>query len=234
MTEYSPISDDLDNRLALLFKELLKQEKRSVMNAADKRYTELRRLIEQREAELANEVELERLFESYLDSLPGDRRPIRNLQKWRMFGDWEDDLKSELASWKNELDKLKNRSIDKRLIFNNARSKVMLLLQRTAQDGSLWPSDNSKSSGPQGNENVQDYLIPIIQLMRRGKRHEEAFKAIANKLKVNYTTVSAQCTRGLGISSVQTFIEHVQSDRIIQIMKNKYPDKRELIERELG
>ena len=234
MTEYSPISDDLDNRLALLFEELLKQEKRSVMGAADKRCTELRHLIEQRETELANEVELERLFESYLDSLPIDRRPIRNLQQWRMFGDWEDDLKSELAIWKNELDKLKNRSIDKRLIFNNARCKVMLLLQRTAQDGSLWPSDNGKSSGPQGNENVQDYLIPIIQLMRSGKRHEEAFKSIANKLKVNYTTVSAQCTRGLGISSVQTFIEHVQSDRIIQIMKNKYPDKRELIERELG
>ena len=117
MTEYSPISDDLDNHLALLLKELLKQEKRSVMGAADKRRNELYRLIEQREAELANEVELERLFESYLAGLPVDELPTSNLQKYRMYGDWETDFRDELASWKNELAELKNRPIDKRLIF---------------------------------------------------------------------------------------------------------------------
>ncbi len=69
--------------------------------------------------------------------------------------------------------------------------------------------------------------------MRNGKSHKEVFRTVAEKLKVNYNTVSAQCTRGLGIST-QEFIEHVRSGRIIQIMKNKYSDKRELIERELG
>ena len=87
--------------------------------------------------------------------------------------------------------------------------------------------------GPRGNDNVTDYLIPVIQLMRNGKSHTEAFHIIANELEVNYNTVSAQCTKALGLST-QEFIEHVESSRISQIMKNKYPDKRELIERELG
>ena len=50
-----------------------------------------------------------------------------------MFVDWEDSLKSELTGWKDELDELKNRPIDKRLIFNSAKNKVMYLLQREAR-----------------------------------------------------------------------------------------------------
>lgn len=92
---------------------------------------------------------------------------------------------------------------------------------------------NGPKRGRKGFENVQDYLIPVIQLMRNGKSHKEVFRTVAEKLKVNYNTVSAQCTRGLEIST-QEFIEHVRSGQIIQIMKNKYPDKRELIDRELS
>ena len=88
--------------------------------------------------------------------------------------------------------------------------------------------------GPQGNKQVEHYLIPVIQLMRNGKSHIEAFHSVAKDLKVGYNTVSAQCTRGLRLSSVSTFIEHVQSGQIIQIIKDEYPQYRELIIRELG
>ena len=232
------IDDDLAKRLSALLKELLETERQSVMGATDKRRNELCRLIEQRKVELANEVELEHLFESYLDGLPIDKRPISNPQKWRMYGDWEDNLKSELAGWKNELKELKNRLVDKKLIFNSARNKVMYLLQRKAQEEGLIDGNGNGPSPPTpppgGYDHLQDYLIPVIQMMRNGKSHTKAFHSIAEKLGVTYGTVSARCTRDLGLSSVSEFIEHVESGRIIRIIKNEFPEKIKLIERELG
>ena len=75
---------------------------------------------------------------------------------------------------------------------------------------------------------VRDYLIPIIQLIRTGKSHSETFRSVAEKLGVTYQTVNSQCTRTLKLNT-QEFIEHVRSGRIIQIMKNKYPQQIELI-----
>ena len=235
MTEYLPIEDDLANRLSALLKELLEAERQSVMGAADKRRNELCRLIEQRKVELANEIELERLFESYLEDLPVGERPTSNLQKWRMFNDWENDLKSKLAEWKNELAELKNRPIDKQAIFNSTRNKVMHLLRRKAQDIDLLPDSNGEgpSPPPPRPDHLRDYLIPVIKLIRNGKSHTEAFHSIAEKLKVTYGTVSARCTRDLGLSSVPEFIEHVESGRIIRILKNKFREDIGLIDKEL-
>lgn len=236
MTEYSPNEDDLGNRLATLLKELLETERQSVMGAADQRRNELCRLIEKRETVLGDESELERLFESYLDSLSIDKRPTNNPQKWRMYGDWEDNLKSKLSGWKNELAEMKNQPVDTKLIFNSARNKVMHLLQRTARDLDLI-DDNGGGPPPEPpsppNDHLQDYLIPVIQLMRNGKNHTKAFHLIAEKLRVTYGTVSARCTRDLGLSSVSEFIEYVESARIIRIIKNKFPEEIELIDNEL-
>ena len=240
MTGYPPIEADLSNPLSALLKELLETERQSVMGAADKRRNELCWLIEQRETELSNEVELESLFESYLEDLPVGERPTSNLQKWRMFNDWESRLNSELSGWKNELAELKKRPIDKRLIFNSARNKVMHLLQCEAQAADLLPDDNGDIDGNSDNnggngpyDHLQDYLIPVIRLMRNGKSHTETFHAIAEKLGVTYGTVSARCTRDLGFSSVSEFIEHVESGRIIRIIKNKFPEDIGLIDKEL-
>ena len=238
-----PSDDDLANRLSALLKELLETERQGVMGANVDRQHILLKKIERREAELNDDDRLyDELFERHIANLPEAKRPGNRAQKSRMFSDWESNLKSKLAGWKNELAELKNRPVDKKLIFNSARNKVMHLLQREAQDVGLRPDDNGDSNdkpdnggggGPRGNDNVTDYLIPVIQLMRNGKSHTEAFHIIANELEVNYNTVSAQCTKALGLST-QEFIEHVESSRISQIMKNKYPDKRELIERKLG
>ena len=235
MTEYPPIEDDLGNRLAALLKELLEVERQSVMGATNKRRNKLNQLIQERKALLKDESKLKRLFESYLEDLPVDQRPISNPQKWRMYGDWESSLKSELVNWEDELTELENRPIDKQVIFNSARNKVMHLLQREAQAAGLLPCDNGPPPPLPGRyDHLRDYLIPVIQMMRNGKSHKKAFHSIAEKLGVTYGTVSARCTRDLGLSSVSEFIEHVESGRIIRIIKNKFPEDIGLIERELG
>ena len=219
-----------------LLKELLEAEQQSIMGAADKRRNELNQLIGQRKAELTNEVELERLFESYLEDLPVGERPTSNLQKWRMFNDWENDLKSKLVKWKKELTELENQPIDKQAIFNSARNKVMHLLRRKAHDICLLPDSNGEGPAPPppDRDHLRDYLIPVIKLIRKGKSHTEAFHTIAEKLEVTYGTVSARCTRDLGFSSVSEFIEHVESGRIIRIIKNQFQEDIGLIDRELG
>ena len=172
MIEFSPIEDDLGNRLALLLKELLKQEKRSIMGAADERRDELCRLIEQRETVLEDESELESLFESYLDGLSIDKRPTNNLQKWRMFSDWEGDLKSELEDWKGELAKLKNQPVDRQAIFDSTRNKVMHLLHREARTEGLLPDGAKQGDEPSDDDKdngiTQDELIPyIVKVLKR-------------------------------------------------------------------
>ena len=72
-----------------------------------------------------------------------------------MFVDWEGGLKSELTDWKDELDELENRPIDKQLIFNSAKNKAMSLLQREARAADLLPEplespdDEGKDKGEQ-------------------------------------------------------------------------------------
>lgn len=73
------------------------------------------------------------LFESHIAALPETEQPKTRVQERRMFGDWEGGLKSELIDWKDELDELKNRPIDKPLIFNSAKNQVMYLFQREAR-----------------------------------------------------------------------------------------------------
>ena len=235
MTEYPPIEDDLGNRLAALLKELLETERQSVMGANEDRQHVLLEKIERRKTELNDDDILYELFERHIANLPEAKRPENMAQKSRMFGDWESSLKSELVNWEDELTELENRPIDKQAIFNSARNKVMHLLQREAHAAGLLPCDNGPPPPPPGGYgHLPDYLIPVIQMMRNGKSHTKAFHSIAEKLRVTYGTVSARCTRDLGLSSVSEFIEHVESGRIIRIIKNKFPEDIGLIERELG
>ena len=92
----------------------------------------------------------------------------------------------------------------------------------------ISPAPLNSEKGPKGFEQVPDYLIPIIRLMRAGKSHIETFHLVAEKLGVTYQTVSSQCTRTLGLDT-QQFVKHVESGRIIQLMKNKYPQQIGLI-----
>ena len=199
--DYPELSGELSNRLASLLKELLEQERRDVTGASDDRRRELLEKIERREMELNDDEELDALFERHIAALPETEHPKTQMQKRRMAVDWEDHLKSELNEWKDELDELKNRPIDKPLIFNSARNKAMSLLQREARAADLLPEplesseDKKKSKGEQKKierrslrryekkyELVKDYLIPVVRLMKvDDKTHSSAFKFIDKK-----------------------------------------------------
>ena len=256
--DYPELNGELANSLAGLFKELLEKERRSVTGASDDRQRELLAKIERREAELNDDEELDALFESHIAALPETEQPKTRVQERRMFGDWESGLKSELTGWKDELDELENRPIDKQLIFNSAQNKAMSLLQREARAADLLPEplessdDEKKAKGEQKKierrglrryekkyELVKDYLIPVVRLMKvEGKTHTEAFQLVDKNLGVPRGCASSQCTRTLRFFSeeefrTQEFVEAVSNGEIVQRAKKKRPQQIELIEREL-
>ena len=102
------INDELANRMSALFRELLELERQSVAGADDTRRNELRQLIDRRQSALNDEDELDSLFNEYVSSLP--ESPSR-VQERRIFGDWENDRKLELALWQLELDGLENVTV---------------------------------------------------------------------------------------------------------------------------
>lgn len=79
---------------------------------------------------------------------------------------------------------------------------------------------------------VTDYLIPVISLMKKKINHTEAFKEIANKLRVTKQTVNDRCSRGLGLNT-QQFVDLVKSGRIKDHLLNKFPDKAEILNKNL-
>lgn len=257
-TEYGPMNppdDDLAIRLSALLKELLEAEQLSVTGANEDRRLELLEKIERRQAELTDDDELDALFGTYKAGLPETKRPKTRAQEHRLFNLWEENLQSELADWGNELAELENRPIDKQTIFTSAHHKTMHLLRREAHAAGLLPSGGGGSelsdhdgdsrnggptppqptkNGPKGNEAVKDYLIPVIRLMRNGKRYAEACRLVAENLKVRQNTVRDRTTRGLGKEfKAQEFKEYVENGRIIGLLKNKYPRHIELIKSEL-
>ena len=261
--DYPELNDELANRLAGLLKELLEQERRSVTGASGDRQLELLEKIKRREAELNDEEGLETLFERHIADLSETERPENWVQKSRMLVDWEGGLRSELTGWKDELDELKNRPIDKQLIFNSAKNKAMSLLQREARAADLLPEllespdDGDKGKGAEKKDRtrmkgvrikkkyekeyelVKDYLIPVVQLMKvEGKTHTEAFQLVDKNLGVPRGCASSQCTRTLRFFPkekfrTQEFVEAVSNGEIIQRVKKKRPQQSELIEREL-
>ena len=261
-TEDGPMitpDDDLAIRLSALLRKLLEAERLSVTGANEDRRLELLEKIKRREAGLTDDDELDALFETHMAELPEGERPRSRVQERRMYNLWEAKLKSELADWKNELAGLEDQPIDKQVIFASARDKAMHLLRREAHAAGLLPSGEGSSdpdgdrgdwmeqtpqppgppTGPKGNEQVKDYLIPVVQLMiTSGKSHKEAFRSVAAKLNVRYNTVSSQCTRSLELSTKE-FCEAIRTGRIVQIARDRYPRDRypqevELIESKLG
>ena len=87
--DYPELNDELANRLAGLFKELLEQERRSVTGASGDRQLELLEKIKQRETELNDDEGLETLFERHIADLSETERPENWVQKSRMLVDWE-------------------------------------------------------------------------------------------------------------------------------------------------
>jgi hypothetical protein len=104
--------------------------------------------------------------------------------------------------------------------------------RKSGQSGPRKPLDYEKPLGAKGYSNVEDYLIPVIKLMWEGRDHREAFHQIARKLDVRYNTVSAQCTRALGLTTDE-FVTKVQSRTIVDLIEGKYSNQYQLIRSQL-
>ena len=90
---------------------------------------------------------------------------------------------------------------------------------------SLIPPDPPRPTKiPRGFDQIQ----AVIQLMRKGEIYAKAVDSVAKARTVGPSTVRAHCTRTLDLNT-QEFVEYVESGRIIQELKNKYPKQVELI-----
>jgi len=103
---------------------------------------------------------------------------------------------------------------------------------KTGRSSYRKPPNYEKPLGSKGNSNLEDYLIPVIKLMWNGDNHREAFRQIAKNLDVRYNTVSAQCTRALGLTTDE-FINQVNYKTIVDLIESKFPDKYQIIKNQL-
>jgi hypothetical protein len=103
---------------------------------------------------------------------------------------------------------------------------------KTGRSSYRKPPNYEKPLGSKGNSNLEDYLIPVIKLMWNGHNHREAFRQIAKKLDVRYNTVSAQCTRALGLTTDE-FINQVKSKTVVDLIEKKYQDQYHVIKTQL-
>ena len=83
-----------------------------------------------------------------------------------------------------------------------------------------------------GRAYVEDYLIPVIRLMKKNVNHTEAFKIVAKNLEVTLQTVNDRCSRGIGLNT-QQFVDMVKSGQIKQHLVNKFPDKVDFLSKTL-
>ena len=127
-----PVTDELrrlaemETDLDAALRHLLEEERRKAAGSDDERKDALRSIIAARESEL---------------------------QEYRLFPEMEDNLKREIAGWKGELDKLESKVPDGRLVYNNARDRVLQTLESAAQDAGLIaqtrPNRRTRESGGQ-------------------------------------------------------------------------------------
>ncbi len=133
--------DPLEPELSPILKKLLAEERRRSLDDAEERQRPLRLKIEAREAQLDDSLALDEMFAEYLKGLPDDQRPKSSIDRSRLHVKWHGHFTKEIAEWKEELSGLKNQIIDKQLIFNRARERLMRVFRREAQDAALLPQD---------------------------------------------------------------------------------------------
>ena len=120
-------------------KNLLEEERRRISDANSTRQSELRRSISQRKAESQDDDRMYQLFERQLKSLEQGQQPITSRQEATMYVQWEEEHKAELTCWKDELSALVSQPIDGQQVFNNAKERILQLLEAEAGESGLLP-----------------------------------------------------------------------------------------------
>ena len=139
--------DELSPNRDPFLKNMLEEERRRLSGTVDDRKAELRHSIEQLDWDIKDDERKDRRFEQYRDSLPDDQRPFSRPQEHRMFVEWERKLEAELEGLRGELARLEPQSVDGQMVFNNAKERLLRLLETEAREAGLLPR-NSISLGP--------------------------------------------------------------------------------------
>ena len=185
--------------------------------------------IEEREREMSNikkEIQsLESSYQNKIASLDGEIKSLEGQsESIRLQIDQKKNDLSDLARDKDE----KIKKLKKQNLFYLSEPELSTLSVLSGPN----PLGNKRPLGRKGYEKLNDYLIPVIHLIKKGMKHTDAFKQIAKKLGVAKQTVQAECTVTLNIST-EKFVELIKSNRIKSFLKEKFPSKADLIEREL-
>lgn len=202
MTAIGPdIDGDLADRLLELLKELLEAERLSIAGTDDARRNELTRWIEDRQAALTDDNELDKLFLQHVATL--SYRPTR-VQERRLFHEWEAERKDELRAWQVELRSIEDRPIDKHAIYNSAGHKAAYLLRRAAENMDLLPDLQNTS------QSVSSSLdTPTPKTDRPRKTRYSTYKTLL--LESLYDLGGKARARDV-IKAIYPKIEHLLSD----------------------
>jgi hypothetical protein len=74
-----------------------------------------------------------------------------------------------------------------------------------------------------------EHILEVIKYMNQGKDHREACLEVANKVDVTPSTISDQCSRSLGLGSVDEFRELYETGKLEGYLKKKYPADTQVI-----
>jgi len=131
----------------------------------------------------------------------------------------------KISGYKPDLEYVKKFFQDNESIFSLSEGIVEKIPKSYHQPKTYYKT----TRGRKGYDQLEDYLIPAIKLIRNGQHHTDVFKQLADKLKVKYSTVSAQCTRYLGISTYE-FANLIKDGKIKYFLKEKLPQRKKVIE----
>lgn len=188
--------------------------------------------IEEREKEINNiKKEIQSLDSEYQEKIQKLDTLIRSLEEqFKSIQSQIDAKRAEVVDLRQEKEQ-KIQNLKKKYFVYFSQSK------KTADTG-LQLSGTTTTKRPLGRKGYQqlpDYVIPVINLIKSGVSHTDAFHRIAQELDVAYQTVNAQCTRRLNISTAK-FVELVKSNKIKSFLKERFRefrDKASLIEQGL-
>lgn len=150
-------------------------------------------------------------------------------------------LEEQIKSFQSEIDKNKGDVAElqreKEQKMEDLRKQHLLHLPQAKQTSTLKQEATTVSQrrpmGRRGHEQLTDYLIPVIRLIKSGVKHPDAFRRIADKLGVSKQTAQAECTVQLNHISTDKFVELINSNKIKSLLKQRFPDKASLIEKEI-
>jgi len=187
--------------------------------------------IEEREKEIDNiQEEIQCLSSTYQAKIEKLATHISNLEEqYESIQSQIDANKAEIGDLKQEKE-YKIQALKKQHFVYFPRSKQTTLTTGTGLQRS--GTNTKRLLGRKGYQQLPDYVIPVIKLIRNGMSHTDAFKQRVNELDVAYQTVNAQCTLRLNVSTAK-FVELVESSKIKSFLKERFPDKASLIEQEL-